>query len=132
MKGIETILQEYDSLAGKTDAASEARKNEIIAWLEDNAADVRDDAKAFVNAKLDGIESDVAALRSRISDEDYRLLPLSYIAKKYFGKSSAWLSQRLNGTLVRGKAYTLNDEQKRIFNNALQDISLRIGSLHLA
>lgn len=132
MKGIETILQEYDSLAGKTDAASEARKNEIIAWLEDNADDVRDDAKAFVNAKLEGIESDVAALRSRISDEDYRLLPLSYIAKKYFGKSSAWLSQRLNGTLVRGKAYTLNDEQKRIFNNALQDISLRIGSLHLA
>lgn len=132
MEGIETILQEYDSLAGKTDAASEARKNEIIAWLEDNADDVRDDAKAFVNAKLEGIESDVAALRSRISDEDYRLLPLSYIAKKYFGKSSAWLSQRLNGTLVRGKAYTLNDEQKRIFNNALQDISLRIGSLHLA
>lgn len=132
MKGIETILQEYDSLAGKTDAASEARKNEIIAWLEDNATDVRDDAKAFVNAKLEGIESDVAALRSRISDEDYRLLPLSYIAKKYFGKSSAWLSQRLNGTLVRGKAYTLNDEQKRIFNEALQDISLRIGSLHLA
>lgn len=131
MEGIETILQEYDSLAGKTDAASEARKNEIIAWLEDNAADVRDDAKTFVNAKLDGIESDVAALRSRISDEDYRLLPLSYIAKKYFGKSSAWLSQRLNGTLVRGKAYTLNDEQKRIFNNALQEISLRIGSLHL-
>lgn len=132
MKGIETILQEYDSLAGKTDAASEARKNEIIAWLEDNATDVRDDAKAFVNTKLEGIESDVAALRSRISDEDYRLLPLSYIAKKYFGKSSAWLSQRLNGTIVRGKAYTLNDEQKRIFNNALQDISLRIGSLHLA
>ena len=85
MEGIETILKEYYSLAGKTDAASEARKNEIIAWLEDNAADVRDDAKAFVNAKLEGIESDVAALRSRISDEDYRLLPLSYIVKKYFG-----------------------------------------------
>ena len=57
---------------------------------------------------------------------------MSYIAKHYFGKSSAWLSQRINGTLVRGKAYTLNDEQKRIFNNALQDISSRIGSLHLA
>lgn len=77
MEGIETILQEYVSLAGKTGAASETRKNEIIAWLECNAADVRDDAKAFVNAKLDGIESDVAALRSRISDEDYRLLHLS-------------------------------------------------------
>lgn len=132
MEGIDAILKEYGSLAGKTDAASEARKNEIIAWLKDHAVDVKDDAKAFVNDKLDSIESDVAALRSRINDEDYRLLPLSFIAKHYFGKSAAWLSQRLNGTLVRGKTYTLNDEQKRIFNEALQDISLRIGSLHLA
>lgn len=35
------------------------------------------------------------------------------------------------GSLVRGKTYTLNEEQKRIFNEALQDISLRIGALHL-
>ncbi|WP_308235843.1 DUF5053 domain-containing protein [Prevotella sp.] len=131
MEGVDAILQEYGSLAGKTDATSEARKNEIIAWLKYHTVDVKDDAKAFVNAKLDSIEGDVTTLRSRISDEDYKLLPLSFIAKHYFGKSSAWLSQRLNGTLVRGKTYTLNEEQKRILNEALQDISLRIGALHL-
>ena len=64
-------------------------------------------AKEFVNNKLDDIAGDINALRSRIIDEDYRLLPMSYIAKNYFGKSSAWLSQRINGTLVRGKTYTL-------------------------
>ena len=37
----------------------------------------------------------------------------------------------LNGTLVRGRSYTLNEEQKKIFNDATQDISLRIGSIHL-
>lgn len=29
------------------------------------------------------------------------------------------------------KPYTLNEEQKKIFNDAMQDISLRIGSIHL-
>lgn len=130
----EELLNEYAQLAGNDDAASEARKTEILALLESRADNEETKAKVkeFVNAKLDGIESDVAALRSSICDDDYRLLPMSYIAKHYFGKSSAWLSQRINGTLVRGKVYTLNDEQKRIFNDALQDISSRIGSLRLA
>ena len=38
------------------------------------------------------------------------IIPLGYIAKKYFGKSTAWLSQRINGTKVRGKVYTLSKE----------------------
>lgn len=70
-------------------------------------------------------------LRAQIAGETYHLLPLSYIAEHYFGKSAAWLSQRLNGTLVRGRSYTLNEEQKKIFNDAMLDISLRIGSIHL-
>lgn len=77
------------------------------------------------------IEISVDNLRAQIAGETYRLLPLSYIAEHYFGKSVAWLSQRLNGTLVRGRSYTLNEEQKKIFNDATQDISLRIGSIHL-
>lgn len=130
----EELLNEYAKLAGNDDAASEARKTEILALLETRAdnEDAKAKANEFINAKLDNIAGDIDALRSHISDDDYRLLPMSYIAKHYFGKSAAWLSQRINGTLVRGKAYTLNDEQKRIFNNALQDISSRIGSLHLA
>ncbi len=133
MAATEKLLREYANLAGNNDAASEARKKEILTWLESHAdEDIKVEAKEFINQKLTDIENEVAALRSRISDEDYHLLPLSYIAKHYFGKSSAWLSQRINGTQVRGKVYTLNEEQKRIFNNALQDISSRIGSLRLA
>lgn len=126
------LLNEYAALAGNDDAASEKRKTEILSWLEANADDkVRAEAKAFVNARLAGVERDVATLRNRIGDDAYRLLPMSYIAKHYFGKSSAWLSQRINGTMVRGKAYTLNDEQKRVFNDAVQDIARRIASIRL-
>lgn len=57
------------------------------------------------------------------------ILPISYIARTYFGKSSAWLQQRLYGYKVRGKVYKLSEKDLCTFNNALQDISKRIGSL---
>lgn len=129
----EELLKEYASLSGNEDATSEARKKEILEWLKTHESDeVRATAKEFVNKQFDKMEQEVAVLRSKISDDDYKLLPMSYIARTYFGKSAAWLSQRINGTLVRGKVYTLNAEQKRIFNDALRDISSRIGSLRLA
>ena len=65
-------------------------------------------------------------------DSRYDLLPISYIAQHYFGKSKAWLYQRLNGNKVRGKVYTLNDEQKNIFNSAVKDIARQIGSVQLS
>lgn len=57
------------------------------------------------------------------------IISMSYIAKHYFGKTRAWLYQRINGNPVRGKVYTLNSKEKDILNNALQDISKKIGSL---
>ena len=60
------------------------------------------------------------------------IVPLGYIAKKYFGKSTAWLSQRINGTKVRGKVYTLSKEDLETFNFALQDISRKLGSISIA
>lgn len=126
------LLNEYATLAGKEDAASVARKEEIVGWLYDHAdAATKEEAGRFVKQKLGEMEITVDNLRAQIDGEAYRLLPLSYIAERYFEKSAAWLSQRLNGTLVRGRSYTLNEEQKKIFNDAMQDISLRIGSIHL-
>lgn len=61
--------------------------------------------------------------------KDKEIIPIAYIARTYFGKSTAWLQQRLYGYKVRGKVYKLSDKDLNIFNNALQDISKRIGSL---
>lgn len=58
-------------------------------------------------------------------------IPLSYIAEHYFKKSASWLSQRINGTPVRGKVYTLNGEQKEIFNRAMREIGEMIKSYRL-
>lgn len=132
MNNFEELLREYATLAGKDDAASERSKEELLARMEAQADDkAREKARRFLDGKIQELEAEVATLRQRFDDEDYRILPMSYIAKRYFGKSAAWLSQRINGTPVRGKTYTLNDEQKRVFNDALADISRRIGALRL-
>ena len=127
------LLKEYASLAGKEDEKSEARKTEILNYIKLNADDCdREEAKAFINQKMEQLQSEVLTLRDQLAEDDYKLLPLRYIAQKYFGKSAAWLSQRLNGSEVRGHAYTLNSEQKDIFNRAVQEIGQRISSLQLA
>ena len=59
------------------------------------------------------------------------ILPMSYIARSYFGKSSAWLQQRIYGYKVRGKVYTLSEKDIDTLNFALQDISKKIGSLSI-
>ena len=127
------LLKEYASLAGKEDEKSETRKTEILNYIKLHADDSdREEAKAFVNQKMEQLQSEVLTLRDQLAEDDYKLLPLRYIAQKYFGKSAAWLSQRLNGSEVRGHVYTLNAEQKSIFNRAVQEIGQRISSLQLA
>ena len=127
------LLKEYASLAGKEDEKSEARKTEILNYIKLHADDSdREEAKAFINQKMEQLQSEVLTLRDQLAEDDYKLLPLRYIAQKYFGKSAAWLSQRLNGSEVRGHVYTLNAEQKSIFNRAVQEIGQRISSLQLA
>lgn len=127
------LLKEYASLAGKEDAKSEARKAEILNYIKAHATDAdREEVKVFLNQKMEQIKDNIETLRKQIEAEDYKLLPLRYIAQKYFGKSAAWLSQRLNGSEVRGHVYTLNAEQKDIFNRAVQEIGQRISSLRLA
>ena len=59
------------------------------------------------------------------------ILPISYIARTYFGKSAAWLQQRIYGYKVRGKVYSLSDKDINTLNLAIQDISKKIGSLSI-
>ena len=133
MENINSIFNELKSLMGKTDKVSEERRDEISLWLKENSAneEVKGAYNRFMTEGLAEVKSGVDKLREQI-DSRYDLLPISYIAQHYFGKSKAWLYQRLNGNKVRGKVYTLNDEQKNIFNSAVKDIARQIGSVQLS
>ncbi|MCM1356529.1 MAG: DUF5053 domain-containing protein [Staphylococcus sp.] len=56
---------------------------------------------------------------------------LSAIARHYFGKSKDWLYQRINGNKVNGREATFTPDEIKIFNSALSDLSIKLGSMRL-
>lgn len=128
----ELKLEELKSCIGKTDKESRKRFNELVAYFQaDNSEDSKLMLENLLKEGLAEVGQEIEILKNQIEDV-YDILPLSYIAKHYFNKSRAWLYQRLNGYPVKGKTYSLNEEEKRIFNAAMQDLSARIGSVHLS
>lgn len=125
-------FEELKSLMGKTDAISEARRDEIALWIKANGDKpaVKEAYNLFMNNGLQQVEASVEVIRNQIAAH-YDLLPIAYIAKQYFGKSRAWLYQRINGNKVNGKVYSLNSEQKAIFNGAVKEIAHQIASVQL-
>lgn len=135
MEDIKKVMDELRSLAG--DSTQEARKAELTEWLVAHKDGHEQEIDDFMESWLCDMEEDVEdiklqALRGQLDDKAYKLIPWSYIAKEYFGKSVAWLTQRINGYPVRGKVYTLNEEQKNTLNRALSEIGSFIGSYRVA
>ena len=132
------LLKEFESLVGSEKPEDQKRMDEIVKQLE--ATDSPEQRKLVdgmvgrvleqVDANLQEIGQEI--LRDRMDDKAYKLIPWKYVAEEYFGKSAAWLSQRINGTPVRGKVYTLNAEQKETLNRALSEIARYIGSYRFA
>ncbi len=133
MNEIDLKLQELKAVIGEKDAASRAKFEELMQYLDTHKDDpgVQEKLEAFYNKGMDEMETEIRQLRQQIESE-YELLPLAYIAKNYFKKSRAWLYQRLNGYEVRGRRYTLNEKEKVVFNTAVQEIAQRIGSVRIA
>ena len=130
MKKAERLIKELGKLMGKTDTQSTERRAEIATWFRENKTPENDALfSEFIETGVSQIAEDIEIIRNQLDTQDYRLLPMSFIASHYFGKSSSWLSQRLNGTQVRGRRYTLNEEQRTTFNNAVQEVAKRIGSI---
>ncbi len=92
----------------------------------------RAELEAFVERHLLETEDEVEELYNETirlqMGEVLKIVNLSYIAKKYFGKTQAWLSQRINGCTVNGKKATFNNEEIKTLNRALTDIAQIIGS----
>ena len=127
MRSVQDILAEMKPLMGSLDAEERKKLNA----LEDKAA-----AKVWYEEGLGEIEKSITHIEHELKIRDQLkevadILPLSYIAKNYFGKSAAWLYQRINGNKVRGKVYTLNREEVDTFNRALKEIGNKISSLSI-
>ncbi|MDD6498665.1 MAG: DUF5053 domain-containing protein [Bacteroidales bacterium] len=56
-------------------------------------------------------------------------ISLGDIARRYFGKSTAWFYQRLNGTTVNGKPAEFKEEERQLLKGALLDLADRIKNV---
>ena len=94
---------------------------------EDEAA-----IEEFIARELEDIEEDVAEMEEMTyrlqMGEVLEIVNLSYIAKKYFGRTQSWLSQRINGCIVNGKKATFTESEINTLNSALSDIANILGS----
>lgn len=54
------------------------------------------------------------------------MVPVSYIAKRFYGKSRSWLHNKLNCNLSNGKPSCLSKEEFIIFIDALDEMSKEI------
>lgn len=62
------------------------------------------------------------------------LLPLINVAgftRHYFGKSSSWFYQRLNGNIVHGRPASFTDEELTKLQDAFKDLSQKLLSFRL-
>lgn len=129
---IDNIKQASAILKGvKNDADVDQAVNDMYEVLKDSS---KEEVTEFITDEYSRLMNESRELLTAVTLqqqlEKYKeIIPMSYIARKYFGKSAAWLLQRVNGYPVRGKVYTLKPEEVSTLNQALHDIGNTLGSL---
>lgn len=61
--------------------------------------------------------------------EIFTVLNASYIAKRFFGKSRYWISQKLNHNIKNGKEAHFTPEEYAKLKNAIETIALELQAL---
>ena len=124
LKKIEAMMS--DGLTAENMAQIEQIKA-MATTPEDEAA-----IEEFIARQLEDIEEDVAEMEEMTyrlqMGEVLEIVNLSYIAKKYFGRTQSWLSQRIIGCIVNGKKATFTESEINTLNSALSDIANILGS----
>lgn len=125
------LAAEFEKFKSLTPQERESFQREREEHLEKMAESEREAyisaSKQGLNETLKDAEAFIEKAEDKILKEKLGELPeiisLSYIARKYFGKSRNWLYQRINGYMVNGKPASFTPDERRKFTEALQDIS---------
>lgn len=109
---------------------------QIAELLESMTDPETDQLTVGVQKDFDAIHQEVADIKEQLTIRE-RLEPVlpylsvSNLAKHYFGKSSSWFYQRLNGNRMHGKVCRFTKDELATLDMALKDISQRISALRL-
>ena len=100
---------------------------------EKEIAEIDKFMQAVVDNSMSETEDRMKQIRLQfILQQNKEIIPLSYIAEKYFGKQKQWLYQRINGNIVNGMPAKFTQEEIDKFNFALKDISEKLGSIYIS
>lgn len=56
-------------------------------------------------------------------------ISVSSLAKDYFGKSTSWFYQKLNGNVIRGKTASFTEIEIQTLNSALKEIGKKLMNM---
>ena len=128
MKDLSCELKKMDAYSGIEYAQQII---ELYKEFPNNEKQIDEYIENRVNAVVASADEAIAmGVRCQLG-EITKVLSLSYIAETYFNRSRQWLNQRINGGIVNGKPAKFINEQLMTFNNALRDISQKIGSVNI-
>lgn len=139
MKTINDELKELSAILNGDSANKEEEYQQRFLYIQEHYT-TEADSDAIADWLLNGyreLDAEAEELNRAIAlqekiKEMKEIVPISYIARNYFGKSTAWLQQRIYGYKVRGRVYTLSDQDRQVFDNAIRDICNKLGSLSIA
>ena len=58
-----------------------------------------------------------------------KVLKVSYIAERFFGRSRSWICHKLNHDIMNGKPDDFTDEERKKLKDALETIAMEIQDL---
>ena len=138
MKTLKDELKELQILLNNPTPENEMLYQKKVIEIK-NKFSSKEDANIIADFILNGykqIDEGLKEIEKEISirqqlEEVKEVISLSYIAKKYFGKSRQWLNNRINGCIVNGKPCKFSEEEKEKLNYALSDVSKLLGSIRI-
>ncbi|MBO7267573.1 MAG: DUF5053 domain-containing protein, partial [Bacteroidaceae bacterium] len=109
MKTLQEELKELGAIMNATTDENDTRYQEKFLYIKENYT-TSEDAEAiadFMLSRFDSLNNKVEEFKKQLSIQEQfeqvkDIVSVSYIAKNYFGKSAAWLQQRIYGYKVRG------------------------------
>ena len=118
--------------------ASEVERSDIDRELSDLMDSMNETERESL---FEGVSDDFKRMREEVTDirrtlsirqQMEPILPyisVSSLAKDYFGKSTSWLYQRLNGNIIHGKAAAFTDKELNVLKDALQDVASKLNKV---
>ena len=120
--------------------ASEVERSDIDRELSDLMDSMNETERESL---FEGVSDDFKRMREEVTDirrtlsirqQMEPILPyisVSSLAKDYFGKSTSWFYQRLNGNIIHGKAAAFTDKELNVLKDALQDVASKLNKVRI-